>query len=145
MRDWKQEVRERLTSADLSPERTVEIVEELAQHLRDRCEELQAQGLSENSAEEKLMAELNDGSLAKELSGIESRYLPPVALGEETSSRSLLASVWQDIRYGVRVLRLNPSFTVVCVLSLALGIGANTAIFQLINAVRLRNLHVADP
>jgi hypothetical protein len=42
-----------------------------------------------------------------------------------------------DVRYGLRQLRLNPMFTLVPVLSLALGIGANTAIFQLINAIRL--------
>jgi len=55
------------------------------------------------------------------------------------------ASLGQDIRYGLRVLRLNFGFTVVAVLSLTLGIGANTAIFQLINAVRLNSIPVADP
>lgn len=51
----------------------------------------------------------------------------------------------QDLRYGARQLRSNPGFTAVAVLSLALGIGANSAIFQLIDAVRLRALPVADP
>ena len=51
----------------------------------------------------------------------------------------------QDLRYGARQLCLNPSFTLVAVVSLALGIGANTAIFQLMNAVRLRTLPVERP
>ena len=50
-----------------------------------------------------------------------------------------------DLRYGLRQLRLNPVFTLVATLSLALGIGANTAIFQLIDAIRLRSLPVANP
>src|ERR1700712_3280518 len=50
-----------------------------------------------------------------------------------------------DLRFGLRQLRLNPTFTAVAVLSLALGIGANTAIFQLIDAVRLRTLPVHEP
>src|SRR5947209_6162319 len=53
--------------------------------------------------------------------------------------------VWQDLRYGARQLLLNPGFAAVAVLSLALGIGANTAIFQLVNAVRLRSLPVQKP
>ncbi len=56
-----------------------------------------------------------------------------------------LESIWQDLRYGVRLLRLSPGFTAVAIASLALGIGANTAIFQLLDAVRLRNLPVKNP
>ncbi len=49
------------------------------------------------------------------------------------------------MRYGARLLRLNPVFTLVATLSLALGIGANTAIFQLLDALRLRTLPVKNP
>jgi len=51
-----------------------------------------------------------------------------------------MRAIWQDIRFGARLLRLNPIFAAAAILSLALGIGANTAIFQLIDAVRLRTL-----
>lgn len=51
----------------------------------------------------------------------------------------------QDLRYGLRQLRRNPGFAAVALLSLALGIGANTAIFQLLDAVRLRMLPVENP
>lgn len=53
-------------------------------------------------------------------------------------------SLWQDIRYGARVLWLNAGFAAVAILSLALGVGANTAIFQLLDAVRMRALPVKD-
>ena len=56
-----------------------------------------------------------------------------------------MASFWQDLRYNLRLLRLSPGFTLVAVLTLALGIGANTAIFQLISAIRLRSIPVKNP
>src|SRR5436190_7713171 len=56
-----------------------------------------------------------------------------------------MGAILKDLRFGLRQLRLNPTFTIVSVLSLALGIGANTSIFQLINAVRLRTLPVEKP
>src|SRR5512140_1102510 len=56
-----------------------------------------------------------------------------------------LCTLWQDLKYGARVLRLNPAFAAVAIFSLALGIGANSAIFQLLDAVRLRTLPVEKP
>jgi predicted permease len=61
------------------------------------------------------------------------------------SSTSWLESVGRDLLYGARLLRTNPGFSVVAVLSLAFGIGANTAIFELLNTVRLRSLPVHNP
>ncbi|HEV1287585.1 MAG TPA: ABC transporter permease [Bryobacteraceae bacterium] len=57
----------------------------------------------------------------------------------------MLGNLLQDIRHGLRLLLLNPGFALVAILSLALGIGANTAIFQLLDAVRLRTLPVQHP
>jgi hypothetical protein len=56
-----------------------------------------------------------------------------------------LDSAWHDLLYGLRVLRRSPGFTAVAVLTLALGIGANTAISSLIDTVMLRSIPVRDP
>src|SRR4029077_13300632 len=56
-----------------------------------------------------------------------------------------MTSFWRDLRHAFRFLRLSPGFTFVAVLTLALGIGANTAIFQLIDSIRLRTIPVQNP
>ena len=56
-----------------------------------------------------------------------------------------MAALWHDLRYGFRLLRFSPGFAIVAILTLALGVGANSAIFQLIDAIRLRTIPVKNP
>ena len=56
-----------------------------------------------------------------------------------------MSSLWKDVRYSLRQLRSSPAFTFIAILTLALGIGANTAIFQLIDSIRLRSIPVKNP
>jgi putative ABC transport system permease protein len=125
MPNWKEEITQRIGETEPS------MLEELAQHLEARFEELQSY--------DAVMSEWSAGDLHAELARIMRRRREPAAPGNPA------AGLWQDVRYGLRQLRLNPGFATVAILSLALGIGANTAIFQLLNAVRLRSLPVANP
>jgi predicted permease len=144
MPDFQRMVRERLRDCGLAPTREWEIVDELSQHLRDRYDSLLSNGASEAEAERAVVAELEGRDLAGQLRLIEARWREPVVLGSRNSG-GWWQDLWQELRYATRKLRLAPGFTTVCVLSLALGIGANTAIFQLIDAVRMRTLPVPHP
>jgi putative ABC transport system permease protein len=143
--EWRQAIRERVAALGLAPAREAEIVEELSTYLDDRFREYRSGGASEAEARQQVHAELEAGrALTDALRDVERRASrEPVALGSPRGR--WIGGVWHDVRYGVRSLRTSAGLTAVAVLTLALGVGANTAIFQLLNAVTLRALPVRDP
>ncbi len=111
---------------------SADIDREMAFHMAERADELVAGGMSEDDARREARRRFGNPGMQKERT-------------RDADVMTWLESVGADVRYAVRALRASPGFALVTIVSLGLGIGANTAIFSLINAVVLKSLPVTHP
>ena len=141
MRDWHAFVRERLGPLRVAPEREAEIVAELADQLGQAFSDAIADGSSEYQARARAESHLGDwAKLAREIEAAERPAQPAPEY-----RAGVFAGIGQDARYALRFLRRNPGFAAIALATLAFGIGGNTAIFTMVDALVLRDLPYRDP
>jgi putative ABC transport system permease protein len=157
MPEWRAYVRERLRLPGLQAEREVEIVEDLAQQLEDHYRGALQRGASEAEAQASAAREIQDwNALAREITRADARRRVPLdqraldRLGAERPSAGSRAAgvasqLAADLLHGVRLACKNPGLTAAVLVTLALGIGANAAVFTILNTVLLRPLPYAEP
>ena len=128
-------MRRTFRALDFQPDPSRDMEEEFRVHLEFAVEELMAQGLSREAAEEEARKRFGDlGSVRKEAAE------PAMAQARRETAVAWMSSILEDLRYGLRGYRKAPGFTAVVVLTLALGIGAMSFIFSLVNGFFLKPL-----
>jgi len=143
MPDWKSLIRSRIASLRLTPEVEADLTEELTQHLEDRYRELLQGGAEEAEACRQAAAEVDDQDAICGLirRGHQMSRSETVQVGSERSGNWLI-DLWKDLRFAGRTMRKNPLFVLFVVLTLGLGIGANTTVFTVVNTLLLNPLPV---
>ncbi len=143
MPDWKKIVRERLAPLRLNATAESDLTEELAQHLEDRYRELRSGGASDEEAHRQVISDLNDmHPLEAELERNQLMPRHDTVPAGDVRSGNFVEDLWRDLLYTGRTMRKNPLFVLFVVLTLALGIGANTTVFTIINTLILNPLPV---
>src|SRR5262249_44408221 len=120
MPDWKHEIRRRLANLELEPARDA-IIEELTQYLEDCYAESLSSGAMEAEAYQQTLAELSGSEILQRELGRVERPAEPIVPGINRRT-NMIADLWQDLRYGARMLIKRPGFTIVTAHTLAFAL-----------------------